>query len=32
MYSYQPLHMDIQVLDNLLELIYNSSVGTQDVV
>ena len=31
-FSYGPLHMDEQVLDNKLELINNSSVRTQDVV
>ena len=31
MFSYGPLHMDEQVLDDQLELIYRSSVRTQDV-
>ena len=30
--SYGPLHMDVQVLDDQLERIYNSSVQIQDVV
>ena len=30
--SYGPFHMDVQVLDDQLELILNSSVRTQDVV
>ena len=29
---YGPLHMDVQVLDDRLELICNSSVQTQDVL
>ena len=32
MSSKGPLHTDVQVLDDQLELIYNSSVRTQDVV
>ena len=32
MFSYGPLHTDIQVLDNQFELVYNSSVRAQDVV
>ena len=32
MFSYGPLHTEEQVLDGQLELIYNSSVWTQDVV
>ena len=31
MFSYGPLHMDEQVLVDQLELIYNSSIQTQDV-
>ena len=31
MFSYEPIHMDMQVVDDLLEL-YNSSVETQDVL
>ena len=31
-FSYGPLHIDVQVLDDQLELIYNSSTRTQDVV
>ena len=31
-FSYEPLHTEEQVFDNQLELIYNSSVQTQDVV
>ena len=31
-FCYGPLHPDMQVLDNQLELIYNSSVQTQDVI
>ena len=27
-----PFHMDVQMLDDQLELIYNSSVWTQDVL
>ena len=32
MFSYGPLHMDVQVLDNQQELIYNRSIWRQDVV
>ena len=32
MFSYGLLHMDMQVLADQQELIYNSSVWTQDVV
>ena len=31
-FSYGPLYTNVQVLDDQLELIYNSSVHTQDVV
>ena len=31
-FSYDPLHTDVQVLDDQLELIYNSSVRTLDIV
>ena len=31
-FSYGPLHTDEQVLDDQIELIYNNSVRTQDVV
>ena len=31
-FNYGPLHTDIQVFDDQLELIYNSSVWTQDAV
>ena len=31
-FSYGPLDTDKQLLDNQLELIYNNSVRTQDVV
>ena len=31
-FSYEPLHTDLKVLDDQLELIYKSSVQTQDVV
>ena len=30
-FSYGSLHMDVQVLDDLFEVIYNSSVRTQGV-
>ena len=32
MFSYGPLHIDVQMLADQQELIYNSSVWTQDVV
>ena len=32
MFSYGPLCMDVQVLDDQLEPIYNISVQTQDIV
>ena len=32
MFSNVPLNMDVQELDNQQELIYNSSVWTQDVI
>ena len=32
MFSYVPLYMCVQVLDDQTELIYNSSVQTQNVV
>ena len=31
-FSYGSIHTDMQVLDDQLELIYNSSVWTQDTV
>ena len=31
-FSYEPLNTDMQVFDDQLELIYNGSVRTQDVV
>ena len=31
-FSYRPLHTDVRMLDDQLELIYNSSAWTQDVV
>ena len=32
MFSYGPLHTDVQVFDGQLELIYNNSAWTQNVV
>ena len=32
MFSYGPLHTDMQMLDSQLKPIYNSTVQTQDVV
>ena len=32
MFSYRPLHIGEQVLDNHQELIYNSSVRPRDVI
>ena len=32
MFSYGPHHTDVQVLDDQLQFIYNSSVWTLDVV